>query len=467
MAVLVASLLSLGACTRTRPPDIVLILIDTLRADRVGWYGSQRGLTPFLDSLGSRGTVFWNAYAQSSWTSPSMATLFTSRFPSQHGVNNYQAVLAADETTLAERLQAHGYVRGAFVANRLLNERHGWTQGYDAYETLPPELSGQPPSPFAKARADVVNAAGLAWLDTLALAAPARPPVFLYLHYMEPHVPYTPPEPIARQIMSRRGRVDEEWATFGRMLFTDTHLWTAPDAAAFDVIVDLYDAEVLSLDAQLRELFAGLAQRGLLANAIVIVAADHGEELQDHGRLGHGTTLYNEVIHVPLLVIGPGQTERRDVHRLVSLVDIVPTVLALAAVQVPADVEGASLEVDVQPSALGAVMAYLRNLRSSTGVPSDAVFSQLVERAAEPKRHDAAVVLGHEKLIAAGESLETYDLEADPAETHNDAVADRQALTDTFDAFTRLVQQRSRRERVDQLDQKTEDAMRALGYGDQ
>lgn len=468
---LIAGLCFLAGCSTPLPPNVLLIVIDTLRADRVDWYQGERHLTPFLGTLAARGTVFWSAYAQSSWTSPSVASLLTSRFQSQHGVITWASVLSANEVTLPEILKAHGYATGGFVGNRLLSAKAGFSQGFDAYESF--ATADHPRPGEGKERAERVNQASLSWLDTLYAAGRPATPAFLYMHYMEPHMPYGPPSDLAEQMMRRHGKAAEEQQRWAHMLFTEPKLWASPDADALRVIEDLYDAEVISLDTQLRAFFAALEARGFLRNAVVVITADHGEELLDHGRCGHGMTLYNEVIRVPLLVLAPGHTQRTDVHDVVSLVDVAPTLLDFADISQPRSFEGHSARPLIGSPA-AAFHRFTDAWHRFTAPPShpSVAYSQLLELAdgktTGPTHHSNAVVVGTRKLIVGTAGREGYDLQADPGERHPDALeGDRQAaLQQMIGALLTRAGETAHRERADALDERTKDAMRALGYGD-
>jgi hypothetical protein len=173
----------LGACRSAPPPNVVIVLVDTLRADYLGSYGQPAKLTPFLDELAGRGIRYGRAYAASTWTSPSVASLFTSRWQSQHGVVNLFSVLPATERTLAEALRDRGYATAAFLATRSLPAASGFGKGFDVWEQTVEE--GQLKGTGAR-----VNERAFAWLD--ARPRDDRRPVLLYLHYMEPHFPYDP-----------------------------------------------------------------------------------------------------------------------------------------------------------------------------------------------------------------------------------------------------------------------------------
>jgi len=331
-----------GPAPPERPRDLVLLVVDTLRADRVGWYGSEAAVTPALDCLvGERGVVFWNAFAQAPLTAPSMASLFTSRLPSQHGVRQGDGSLVDAELTLAEVLADAGWATAGFSANGVMVAGRGFSQGFEAYDC---DL----PVPFTKRRGDALNRAALAWLDEV-LAQPDRPPFFLYLQYLEPHVPFTVDPEVLARVMRRRGRSEID-AVHANLLLdpklgrASYGLGGAGKASGQErlALTDLYDAEVMSVDLEVSMLVAGLVVRGLLDDAIVVITADHGEELFEHGRMGHGASLHDEVVRVPLAILVPGRTTRADVRAVVSSIDVAPTLLELVGVPVPERFEGRS-----------------------------------------------------------------------------------------------------------------------------
>jgi arylsulfatase A-like enzyme len=407
-ALLLALPLLLTACDLRRgAPNLLVIVVDTLRADRLGAYGNTRRLTPFLDSLAARGTVFRHAYAQSSWTNPSVASLLTSRFQSQHGIIAFGSVLAAAETTLPEVLKEHGYATAAFTANGLLAERNGFAQGYDAYGAY---LIRKVRDPDGKTRwqnesGERVTREALAWVEGRAATRPVKP-AFLYLHYVEPHTPYDPSAAALARVFHGRARPDPD--TVQKTYFRGVVEPLGADELRS--VEDTYDAAVITLDDRLRELFAGLERTGFLDHAVVVVTADHGEEFKDHGFMGHGGTLYEEVIRVPLLVVGRRQ-RAAAVDDVVSLVDVAPTLLTIAGIPIPPSFAGRSLASLLAGDGRGDDAAPRQEpAYSELLTPENLVGARLCS-------HERAVVLGRHKLIQGmkGER-ELYDLASDPAE---------------------------------------------------
>jgi arylsulfatase A-like enzyme len=442
-----------------------MIVIDTLRADRLGANGNPNGLTPFLDSLAQRGSLFKNAYAQSSWTNPSVATLMTSRYPSQHHVASFWAVLGEDEVTLAEVLQQHGYATGAFIANFLLRKDFGFAQGFDQYQTYSHREDDDPEKPrFVKERAERIDHEALAWLDQLQQHR-ARAPVFLYMHYMEPHNPYSPDATYLDRVLDGRPR-PERGEVNRRMLFPN--LGVFPEEMVQNV-KDLYDAEVMSLDAALRSFFSALDERRFLDNCIVVVTADHGEEFQEHGLMGHHQTLYDEVLRVPLIFLVPGHATGAAIDPIVSLTDVAPTLLDLAGVPSPLSFEGGSLRGVMGVSRESWWPFGQRHDEVVSGrLPATGVaFSELIMDGERLRPHERAVITASSKVIAdVGGEREFYDLNADRSEKDPHALdpearARLAAYLADFEAHTAG---RAAPAATRSVDDDTKERMRALGY---
>jgi arylsulfatase A-like enzyme len=456
------------AAVRAAPasrPDVVLIVVDTLRADRLGPYGNRRGLTPFLDTLVRRAHVIERAYAQAPWTSPSVASIFTSRYLSQHGVVAFNSVLAAEETTLAEVLRTAGYATGAFSANGLISRKAGFHQGFDEYRAH--LLLGDPGLRFTRPakRADEITEEALRWLDSVRAPNGATPPVFLYLHYMEPHAPYGPPPELLARV--RAGKPPLDVARVNQEFIASA--LGPPSPEVLDAILDTYDAEVLAIDAALRRLMDALERRDV--DALVVITADHGEEFRDHGGWGHGKTLYDELIHVPLIVRAPGQTHGGVIRRLVSSVDIAPTVLEVARLEIPASFEGVSFARDLDPGGTGtSLWRYLARFWDDRPRPTafSEHYRQTEAEAAIPS-HQSSVVLDGNKLITWTDGRrEFFDLERDPREQQPNRVDPlvRDDVSTTLEAVRQRVLRNPTRAGTQTIDPRTREALRALGYLD-
>jgi arylsulfatase A-like enzyme len=454
---ILAVLIAAGAARATsephRPPNVVLVVVDTLRADRLGCYGNPRALTPAIDALGARGAVFRRAYAQSSWTLPSVGSIMTSRMPFEHGGVLPGTRVNDDNVTLAEALRAHGYVTGAFVANPLVNAVAGFGQGFDVFD-VPVRTN---PHAFPIARAGIIDTHAADWLAKRALARDGSP-FFLYLHYMEPHPPYGRTDKL-RRLLGGRPAPDLGALSQAYML-SRTYRLTREQLAD---VQDVYDAEIAQVDDAIAWIVRSLDKLRMLDDTVIVFTADHGEEFMDHGGTSHGWTLYDEVLHVPLLIAAPGKG-RVDVDETVALVDVAPTVLELAGIPAPAGYEGHSLaEKLVPPGRLAAVWQRMTARFREPGV----ALSHLAGPGEHPEPANAlrAAVRGFDKAIAVGpEPVRYYDLAADPHETTpvNLPPAERAALDHLLDDLRE--RERPIAPAVPAIDPSTRDQLHALGY---
>ena len=330
-----------------RGPDVLLVVVDTLRADAVG------AATPRWDALAAEGALFAACRAPSSWTKPSTASLLTGLYPSEHGALEFESMLPGAATTLAETLRAAGWRTAAFADNPFVSVEYGFGQGFDAF-------TGRSPSPVARgtlllqaaAQVRLRAAGGAAYsfgpgvetgadgilggaVDFL-LASDGRP-AFAYAHLIEPHYPYTPPPPFD----GGRRRVDPPHSS-GILPFDAFPALPDADVA---VMRANYAGEVTAADAALGRALDRLRAAGRLDGMLVVITSDHGEEFHEHGGWTHGQSLYEELVRVPLLVRAPagGPGRGRRVEAPVSLVDLAPTILDLAGVASGARVSGRSL----------------------------------------------------------------------------------------------------------------------------
>lgn len=280
--------------------NLLVITIDTLRADRVSCFGG--GLkTANIDRLGARGVIFRRAFAQATTTLPSHTSLFLGLTPLHHGVHdNTNFVVGPEFLTLAEHLKAAGYATAAFISGFPLDSRFGLNRGFDLYDEALEEHTLNEIS-YRERKAEAVLARSLGWLTA------QTGPWFAWIHIFDPHHPYEPPEPFRTQYKDR-----------------------------------LYDGEVAYVDASLKKLVDEIEARGWIDNTVIVVAADHGEGLGQHGEDTHGFLAYNTTLNVPLILCAPGLKPAR-VDQIAALVDIFPTACELLGLPMPPRLDGVSL----------------------------------------------------------------------------------------------------------------------------
>ena len=348
-----------------RRPDILLIVVDTLRFDRLGAYGYGRPTSPEIDSrLAARGVLVQSAYAQAPWTLPSMASMHSGRRAEEMLDDKGQpSGIPEPVATLAERLQAGGYSTAAFVANPTMHRGNGFAQGFDTFETAPYEIASM------SRHADDINGKALPWLRRME-AERGRPPYFLYLHYLDPHDPYENSD-----IVDGKSAFFPDYA--GKLRGGDVHglylgtveLDPRPAEREQDLrqLAALYDSEVRYVDRHIGEVLAALPEERL-ESTLIVLTADHGEELFDHGGFKHGETLYEELIHVPLIFRWDGRLPAgARLEGTVRLLDLMPTFLSAAGIGAaggtvaPAEPENARPRqgVDLLPALSGGKMPEL------------------------------------------------------------------------------------------------------------
>jgi arylsulfatase A-like enzyme len=336
-------------------PNILLLVMDTERADHVSTYGYGRPTTPHLDSLAAEATLFEWAIAPSSWTLPSHASIFTGRTVHEHlaGEKSSRHLLGASLRTLAEALDGHGYATGGFVANTYWAGRHtGLARGFlhyeDYYGTIGDAFHrtelGRKVFQWApdfgwvdiigRKRAPTVNQEFLSWTDRV-----HGRPFFAFLNYMDVHSPYFPPDGFEGRLGPRRPDLRPTRLEIGN----ERHQVPSPEKMTY--LVDRYDECLLYLDASIGQLLDELARRGVLDHTIVIVTADHGEHLGEHGIVQHAASLYTQEIRVPLIIRYPGVVPSGvRIPRPVTTTDLGATVLDLAGL--PDSFPGRSIFAD-------------------------------------------------------------------------------------------------------------------------
>jgi arylsulfatase A-like enzyme/tetratricopeptide (TPR) repeat protein len=355
----------------TAAQNVLLITIDTLRADHLGCYGDRRAATPVLDGLAARGVRFATAIVQAPLTAPSHASILTGRTPPRHGVrDNGTFVLPEDVPTLASAFRASGHETAAFVSGFPLERRYGLARGFDSYDDRFPH-GDDPRAAYIERRADETTAAVLRWLARRSAKASGH--WFLWVHYFDPHAPYEPPPESAARVAGRA-----------------------------------YDGEIAFVDTEIGVLLRKLEETGELARTLVVATADHGESLGEHGELTHGVFVYDATLRVPLIVAGPGVSAGLVSPTVARGIDIAPTVSDLAGVPVAAGTEGRSLRDALSGLSMTDAPAY-----------AEALFSRLQLGWAPLHAWRTA----RWKLVDAPRS-ELYALDSDPEEKVNRADQD-------------------------------------------
>ncbi len=329
---LLSALLPLIACqgSPARPRHLLLVSVDTLRVDRLGVYGSPLGLTPNLDALAREGETFTRAFAPAPFTLASVSALLTGRYPEELGATRNTMLLPRGLSTLATEFYGRGFRTGAVVSNFVLRRRVGLAGGFETYDDRYPQLEASRPTP-ERSGGDTTDAA-LRLLDELRAGENAR--VFLWVHYQDPHGPYTPPEgyrerylEVERSAPDGRRRLPR--ASVDGVLGAIPAYQSLPESNEVAFYRAGYDGEVRYLDEQLGRLLAGLADRGMERETAVAFTADHGESLGENDLwFAHGSHLSEALLRVPLVLRVPGRPPRLR-HDLVSLLDLAPTLLSL------------------------------------------------------------------------------------------------------------------------------------------
>jgi choline-sulfatase len=425
---------------KSQPPNVILITLDTTRADRMGFLGSKRGLTPNLDALARQSVVFTHAYSQVPLTTASHATILTGTYPQFHQVNDFGVPLAEDLPYAPYIFRGNGYHTAAFVGSLVLdpNTRSapGFERGFDLYDAgFHRRHQGEDRYQAIERRGGEVVVHALAWLNVH-----QKGPFFIWVHLYDAHDPYDPPEPYKTKYAS------------------------AP-----------YDGEIAYVDAAVGKLLSQLRVRGLYDGALIAVMADHGEALGDHGETTHGIFLYDETIRVPLLFKLPRERSAgKRIESRAGLVDVLPTILEAVGIAVPHDVQGESLLSMLKPTML----------KPATLKPAPAGQAGAVTSKAPEAAHDRPAYAESDyphrtfgwsslRALRTGKYLfieaphkELYDQSADPKAEHNlstTSVAVTDTLAGQLDAFRQKTGSSKEAPKVS-TDPELQERLNALGY---
>jgi len=453
-------------------PNVVVIVSDALRADRLGCYGAARVKTPNLDALAARGVRANTMYASASWTVPTTASLFTGLYPGSHGLQTYHDRLRDDAVTIASVFHDAGYATGGFSGNPILTAHAGFDAGFQVWD---PEIDRSPLERHPRApivptlvalhlwappdtlpRGGKVLDRALAWLDGRRTPGP----FFLYVHFMDTHDPYDPPAPFDTMYGAPGNPGDGFRMNVGTLndIMMGRQVVTPAD---FERMEQLYDGAVSYVDAEVGRLEKELENRALAGSTLLVFAADHGEEFLDHGDLEHTRTLYEEVVRIPLIVSGPGARSGIVLDGPVRQVDVAPTILEAAGLSFPDKIEGQSLWGEIsRGDAPGPRPAWMELVHLGFRSPYHWLFAL---------REGPMKLIGSSFYRSFDDPWrwELYDLAADPKETHDlarERIDEAAALRKSLTEWARRPM--SRRSTQAPRDEENERRLRALGYID-
>jgi arylsulfatase A-like enzyme/Flp pilus assembly protein TadD len=387
--------------------NLLLITIDTLRADRLSCYDSTHVRTPNIDSLAQKGILFLRAFSNTPTTLPSHASILLGITPLRHGVHdNYNFIVHEELLTLAEHLKNYGYSTGAIIGAHPLDSRFGLDQGFDTYDD-DYERSSSQKFAHGERRADDVAQKAIEWLKI------QKSPWFLWTHFYDPHDPYKPPEPFISEYMDRS-----------------------------------YDGEVAFVDEELGKLLDYIENSNLLKNTLIVLTSDHGESLEEHGEKTHGYFAYNSTLWVPLIITVPEGSHRR-VEQYVGHIDIFPTACDILEIPQPPSIQGISLLPAINGKRLPERSLYLESLYPH------------YSRGWAPLQ---GYIANKEKFIESP-LPELYDLELDFQETQN--IAKTNTLGRYRNELNEILQDRPRPEEKSlrkKVDRESMEKLKSLGY---
>jgi arylsulfatase A-like enzyme len=433
-----------GGLSRAKP-NVILIVVDTLAAGNLGFMGYDRDTSPFLDDLAARSVVFDRAYTPKATTEPSITSIFTGCHPVTHGVLENGVVIPDDVTFLTSRFRDAGYATWGVPAFQVIGAKYGMNQGFDFYANTPPR-------PHAASRVierldRMLN--GNPWLGEPSFKD-LNKPLFLFIHFYDPHTDYTP------DLQSLNLFNDPDYkgganGTFEQIdLFNKGLLNYTPDDLKHTR--DLYDAEIRGLDSHLRQLFDLFDRTGLSDNSIIVLTADHGENLGEHGWITHNRP-YESALHVPLIFHFPrDKNGNRRLGSLVENTDIMPTLMELAGLGKPAGIDGRSLAelIDSGSESFSTIRSFVYALgdEMSVGSRSNSIFDGR-----------------YRMTIGAGTPDKTalYDITVDPHETA-DIASENPGIIERLTEMALGMRDHPVDEASRALDSQTQGMLRSLGY---
>ncbi|MEO6829140.1 MAG: sulfatase-like hydrolase/transferase [Acidobacteriaceae bacterium] len=417
------ALLTLAACKSSprkaaatsaalKPINVVVITLDTVRADHLHCYGNKNIQTPTIDGLARQGVLFEKAVAQTPLTQPSHASMFTGTNPNVHKVRDTGGfALQPSSVTLATILQRHGWSTAAFVSSSVLKKVFGFNQGFSVYDDHMPETGNDNGEPVAVRRASLTVDRALAWLN-----AQSTQPFFVWVHFYDAHQPYNPPEEFRRQYPH-----------------------------------NLYDAEIAYTDQQLGRFLDAVRKKSPAEKTLIFLLADHGESLGDHGEFEHGVFLYDSTVRIPWIVVGPGVPAGVRLDQQAREIDLLPTVLDLLGGRASAAVQGTSM-----------VPAF-----SGKTVPNKYSYEETLYPKINMGWAELRGIHTSHWMYVRAPRPELYDLDQDPGELNNIISThpkEYRELEQQLKLASGLDQNGTETLVADRMDQQTTEQLRSLGY---
>jgi len=428
-----------GVINTPSSPNIIVIAVETLRAGHLGCYGYQRNTTPHIDALAQDSILFENAISVSSFTYPALSAFFTSQFPTVLGTTDFHVKLNNKFFTLAEFLKNNCYATAAFVANPSLNKKIGVNQGFGIYKMISGLGYGSSKVTDAAARFIRKN---------------KKKPFFLFLFYFDPHHPYSLREEY-NYYPSYKGALKSDTPISQYEYEKNKEKREALTDDDIKFLLSCYDSEIRYTDEQVGTLLNNLKTSGIYDNSIIILLGDHGEEFMDHGGMGHGHVLYQEIIHVPLIIkLALQQQKGKRISQRISLIDAMPSLAGLLKITVPplAGLEGRQWD-----------------LEKIEHLNEEAVYSDHSD-----EKHSYCIIFKGLKLLVNRQkdgAFELYDLNRDPWERENiygSAMEGMDALKDMLFGWRKHIETKKTsmvdsREKII-YNEKEKQQLRALGY---
>ncbi len=415
--------------------NLIVITVDTVRADRLGCYGFQKNTTPAIDAFSEKSLLFENAIVPLPLTGPSHSTIFTGKSIINHGVIGNGYKLSNENVTLAEILKEKGYATAAFIASKVLEREHNYSQGFDVYS------GGE----VFERRADVVRKDFLDWLE-----ANSGKKFFSWVHFYDAHCPYYAPDKFREEFRGGyEGELNTAWkcdkAQYSRMNLSDDDI---------EYIKSMYEAEIAYIDSNIKKILDAIDDKGLLKDTVIVITADHGESLYEEGKFGHDRCLKDYEINVPLIVYYPKMKRagEREISQVASI-SIMPTILDIMKIPFNGKIDGKSFFSLLAGGDGGDESAFsVRVVKSEDGL-------QMIEHSLRTAKW---------KVIVKPHGEELYNLSDDPGETDN-LIAEKSELKEVHPLFDKLysvieIDKEMMKGKKQKISQKTVRDLKALGY---